>query len=333
MKFAFVLFVLATASCGDNKKLAPADGSTTDAPADGPSTPRAVVVAPPLNFGPPPGIMSDLDVASLRVTQNIFAGVVGDDPYLRLYNGMLYVINRSDGDNVTIIDASSLTYVNQIATGTSSNPQDVAVVGDKLYVPALGTAGVVVLSQSAGTMTSTIDLNAATGETDGKPDCVSAFTIGTDVYVACDLLDDTNPNLPPKGNGKVVVIDSTTDTVRTTITLPVPNPQSEFEQLPDQDLMIAAQDFSNATAGCIVRVTPGTTPMATCQINNWISTAPRITSRSSRHPIRRCGSRCRRSTSRRRACRRGAWSPLSSPTRSRQRARRSTTSPRAPMAA
>ncbi len=269
MKLAFVCFVLAAAACGDNKDRAADAGVTADAPADGPSTPRTVAVAPPVNFGPPPGIMSDLDVASLRVTQNIFAGVVGDDPYLRLYNGMLYVINRSDGDNVTIIDAASLTYVNQIATGPGSNPQDVAVVGDKLYVPALGTAGVVVLSQSAGTMTTTIDLNAATGETDGKPDCVSAFTVGTDVYVACDIYDETT--FVPEGNGKIVVIDSTTDTVRTTITLNVPNPQNEFAQLPDGDLMIAAQEFTSATTesqGCIVRITPGTTPVATCQINN-----------------------------------------------------------------
>jgi hypothetical protein len=258
------------AGCGDNKKpLAFDGGGGGDAGIDAPSTPRAIVVAPPINFGPPPGIMSELDVASQRVTQNLFAGVVGDDPFLRTFNGMLYVINRNDGDNITIIDASTLAYVNQIATGTSSNPQDVAVVGDKLYVPALGTAGVVVLSQSAGTMTSTIDLNAATGETDGKPDCVSAFAVGTDVYVACDIYNETT--FVPEGNGKLVVIDSTTDTVRTTVTMPVENPQGELTQLPDMDLMISAEALDNGSdeaKGCVVRVTPGTTPAAVCQIEN-----------------------------------------------------------------
>ncbi len=258
------------AACGDNKKpLAPDGGGSNVGPIDAPSTPRAIVVAPPINFGPPPGIMSELDVASQRVTQNLFAGVVGDDPFLRTFDGMLYVINRNDGDNITIIDASTLAYVNQIATGTSSNPQDVAVVGDKLYVPALGTAGVVVLSQSAGTMTSTIDLNAATGETDGKPDCVSAFAVGTDVYVACDIYDETT--FAPEGNGKLVVIDSTTDTVRTTVTMPVENPQGELTQLPDMDLMISAEALDNGSdeaKGCVVRVTPGTTPAAVCQIEN-----------------------------------------------------------------
>jgi len=229
---------------------------------------RAVIAAPPAMFGPPPGIMSALDVPSNEVVPNLAAGVVGGDPFLRMAGNMLYVINRDDGDNITVVDANTITLVTQIATGTASNPQDVAVVGDKLYVPALGTAGVVVLSQSSGMMTKTIDLNTATGETDGQPDCVSAFAVGTDVYVACDLLDETDMNMPPKGNGKIVVIDSTTDSVRTTITLPVPNPQNEFAQLPDMSLLIAAEDFSDASNGCIVRVTPGANPNATCQIKN-----------------------------------------------------------------
>ena len=260
------------AACGDNKKaLSPDGGGGGDAPVDAPPTPHAIIVAPSLNFGPPPGIMSELDVAAQRVTQNLFAGVVGDDPYLRAYNGMLYVVNRSDGNNVTIIDASTLQYVNQIATGASSNPQDVAVVGDKLYVPALGTAGVVVLSQSAGTMTSTIDLSGsnAANDPDGKPDCVSAFAVGTDVYVACDVYNETT--FVPAPHGMLVVIDSTTDTVRTAVQLPAPNPQGELVQLPDMDLMIAAEPLdtgSDEMTGCIVRVTPGTTPSAVCQIEN-----------------------------------------------------------------
>jgi hypothetical protein len=260
------------AACGDNKKSLSTDaGGSNVAPTDAPSTPHAIVVAPSFDFGPPPGIMSELDVAAQHVTQNLFAGVVGDDPFLRMYNGILYVINRSDGNNVTLIDATTLQYVNQIATGTSSNPQDVAVVGDKLYVPALGTSGVVVLSQSAGTMTETIDLSGsdAANDPDGKPDCVSAFAVGTDVYVACDVYDETT--FVPAVHGMIVVIDSTTDTVRTAVQMPVANPQNEFVQLPDMDLMIAAEPLdsgSDETKGCVVRVTPGTTPAIACQLQN-----------------------------------------------------------------
>ena len=63
-------------------------------------------------------------------------------------------------------------------------------------------------------------------------DCISAFTVGTNVFVACDDLDDTNAQLPPRGVGKIVVIDSTNDTVTTTISMPVENPQSIFQRSP-----------------------------------------------------------------------------------------------------
>jgi hypothetical protein len=262
---------LAFAACSDNKNHnAPDAHGTADAPmADAQTTPRAIVVAPSADFKTPPGIMSELDVASLHVTQNLAAGEVGADPFLRMYGGFLYVINRDAGDNITIVDASTLAFVTQIATGTSSNPQDVAVVGDKLYVPVLGGSGVAVLSQAQGTMTKTIDLNAATGETDGLPDCVSAYTVGTDVYVACDIYNEST--FANEGNGKIVVIDSTTDTVRTTITLDVENPQNEFQQLPDGDLVISAEPLdsgSDEMTGCVARITPGATPTQKCQIEN-----------------------------------------------------------------
>jgi hypothetical protein len=263
--------ILAFAACGDNKNNSSPDArGSADAPmADAQTTPRTIVVAPSADFKTPPGIMSELDVASLHVTQNLAAGEVGADPFLRMYNGFLYVINRDAGDNITIVDANTLAFVSQIATGTSSNPQDVAVVGDKLYVPVLGGSGVAVLSQSQGTMTGTIDLNAATGETDGIPDCVSAYTVGTDVYVACDVYNEQT--FAYESNGKIAVIDSTTDTVRTTITLDVENPQNEFEQLPDGDLVIAAEPLdsgSDEMTGCVARITPGATPTQTCQITN-----------------------------------------------------------------
>ena len=271
MKRLALFALFAAAACGHNNAKSP-DGGAIDASIDGasidaPPTPRVLIAAPPANFGPPPGILSSLDVAKQSVKQNVIAGVVGGDPVVEQANGKLYIVNRTE-NNVTIVSEKDTSLVTQIATGSGSNPQDVAVVGDKLYVPAFGTAGVVVLSESTGQILTTIDLNAATGETDGKPNCVAAFAVGTDVYVACDVDDDTMTMLPPKGNGKIPVIDSTTDTVRTTVSLNVPNPQAEFTQLPDKDLMIAAQDFSKASMGCVVRITPGPTPVATCQIQN-----------------------------------------------------------------
>src|SRR5262249_55743956 len=162
--------------------------------------PRAVVATPSAAFGVPPGVLSTLDPATQAVRQNVSAGLVGSDPFLRHLGDRLYIVNRGEG-NITILDASSLFYLDQLATGGGTSPQDVAVVGDKLYVPALGSSGVVVLQH--GEEPKSIDLSAMVGDPDGKPDCVSAYAVGDKVYVACGLLDGT---FTPRAVGQVAVI-------------------------------------------------------------------------------------------------------------------------------
>jgi hypothetical protein len=157
-----------------------------------------------------------------------------------------------------------ITYgvITQIATGAGSNPQDVARAAGKLFVPAMGTAGVVVIEGSA---TRTIDLSALDAA-DGLPDCVSAFAVDNDVYVACGLLE----SFVAKGPGKVAVIDATTETVRTMVDLQFANPFGVFERLPNGHLVIpTVPDFSAFATGCLERIVPGTTPVVDgCVVTN-----------------------------------------------------------------
>jgi DNA-binding beta-propeller fold protein YncE len=255
-------------ACGDSSMQAPDAPPGTDGQGSGdaPSQPVAQAVVLGADFASSTGVVSRLDVATLGMQQNVVAGAATSDPVVRQLGDKVYVINRSVGENITILDAKTLSLVGQHSTGAGSNPQDVAVVGDKLYLPASGTAGVVVMTLPAGT-TSTLSLATAVGDPDGKPDCVSAYAVGTDVYVACDLLDES---FTPRGPGKVAVIDTTTDTVRTTFALPERNPLGFFQQTPASsmfggDLLIATvPSFDTYTSGCLVRVTPGQTPAATC---------------------------------------------------------------------
>lgn len=244
------------AACGDNTGAAQPDAA--DPTGDGsPASPTAIAVSG--TFAPgEPGVMSKLDVDALEVAVRVAPnGAVAEDPILRVLGDELFVVNRAAGNNVTILDASTYAVQEQLATGAGSNPQDVAVVGSKLYVPGFGTAGVVVATRGS-TTTSTIDLSAL--DPDGKPDCVSAFAVGADVYVACELLD---ANFSARGPGKVVVIDSATDTVRATLTLSTANPFGVFAQLPDGRLVIpTVPSFGDVTSGCIEAITPGATPTA-----------------------------------------------------------------------
>lgn len=261
-KFAVIL--LAAAACGDNGN-APrsldsgtaTDGTTADA---GPSPARALAVAG--DYTAPPGVLSSLDIASLTMTTNLKQGTVTDDPVIRHAGDNVLIINR-DTNNVTVLHAADLSLVTQIAVGAATNPQDAVVVGNNVYIPALKTAGVVV-GHLDGASPTTIDLSSLASNHDGKPNCNGAFAVGTDVYVTCGDLDDTNMNLPALTNGKIVVIDSTTNTMRTHIDLPVKNPTGSIVAH-GSDLIVPTY---GATDGCTVKVTTGATPTATCAFMN-----------------------------------------------------------------
>ena len=253
-KYVLALFALFYgAACGDD--FVPAG----PAPETGPS---AVIVSGNFNPGEP-GVMSRLSLETLTMHRRIApSGAIGDDPMMRKFGDELFVVNRNDGNNVTILDATTHSLVEQLGTGAGSNPQDVAVKGNKLYVPVYGGAGVAVLTRGSQTI-STIDLSSL--DPDGQPNCMSAYTVGSDIYVACQMLDE---NFAPRGPGKVVVIDTANDQVKTTVTMMTKNPLALFEQLPGGDLAIASIDFSD-NSGCVERITTtGTPASAGCIVTN-----------------------------------------------------------------
>ncbi len=247
-----IVLCFALAGCGDN--LAPLDdahGHTGDAGGDvGGAGSTATVAAGDFTPGDP-GTLATLSIPSFALTTNVApAGSVGDDPVLRRVGGELFVVNRSDGDNVTVLDATTHAFVEQDSTGTGTNPQDVAVHSNKLYVPIYVGKGVAVITRGSSDKPAIIDLSA--DDPDGNPNCNSAFTVGDDVYVACEDLD---ANFAPRGNGKIYVIDTASDTVSKTITMMNPNPFGVFQQLPTGELVMPTTDF--AGGGCIEKVTTG----------------------------------------------------------------------------
>lgn len=233
-------------------------GSSTNLPVQN----RAVIVAGDFTPGAP-GVMASLDMETTAVTQGVAPnGAVGDDPMIRRFGDELFVVNRADGNNVTILDAITLAPVEQLATGAGSNPQDVAVIGDQLYIPALGTPGVVVVERGTGT-TRQIDLSALDA-VDGLPDCVSAIALGTRVVVACGLLDNFVANTP----GVIAVIDTAAGDAVTTFELLHRNPFGVFERTPDDHLVIpTVPDFVDFSTGCLEEVDVAART-STCAISN-----------------------------------------------------------------
>jgi hypothetical protein len=257
---------LAFIACGDNRAL-PDAAAPIDAPA---APPRAVVVAGDFTAGHP-GVLSTLDPATRAVMTNVGPALaVGADPILRHFGNELFIVNRVDGNNVTILDDQTLAFKEQLGTGAGSNPQDVAVLGPKLYIPVFGGLGVIVMTRGSAA-TVTIDLSA--DDPDGKPNCNSVYLVGNDLYVSCGLLDNAN-RFAPRGPGKIYVVDTLTNAIKTKLTLGHPNPFGVFEQVPASaptgggELLMPTVLFADGS-GCVERITTGPAPTAAgCLVDN-----------------------------------------------------------------
>lgn len=211
------------------------------------------------------GILSTVGVPSGTVTADVSSGVAGSDPVLRGSGNALFIVNRLGGNNVTQIAESDLSLVEQHATGADSNPQDAALLGTTLYVPALGTAGVVEIL--ADGTTRVIDLSSL-DPADGKPNCNSILEFGGDLLVTCGLLDDTDEFLTPRGPGVAVLLDPS-GAIVDQVTLPANNPVGWLK--PDGfgsalvGLVPSYQDFST---GCLARIRRAPDLVADCLVSN-----------------------------------------------------------------
>lgn len=269
MNRKLALVLLATAACGDN--LDAPDGGMGRPDVDAaPQPPRAVIVAGDFVPGHP-GVMSAIDMTTKTVTTNVAPqGAIGEDPVLRVKGDELFVINRASGNNVTILKASDYSLVEQLGTGAGTNPQDVVAIGNKLFVATLGNKGGVILTRGS-TQVTEIDLSA--DDPDGKPNCSSVFYANSKLFFACGLLDDTDMFLPPRGPGKVYVVNPSTGAVEGSLTLATKNPIALFEQIPlgapkGGDLLLSTIDFGTGM-GCVERVvTTGAPASAGCVVDN-----------------------------------------------------------------
>lgn len=217
------------------------------------------------------GVASILDLPSLELTANAIDGVASDDPVLRYFDGLVYVINRFGHDNVTIVDPSTRMLVAQISTGAGSNPQDVAPRGSLLYVAALNAPGILVLDteRPQDGVIGTIDLSAL--DPDGIPDCSSVYLVGDTLYATCGVLDGFNAVRP----GVVAVIDTAANIVITSFDMQTRNPLGFLQATPTDsalggDLLVATVDYADGNNGCIERIDidAGGEPDSTCLVSN-----------------------------------------------------------------
>jgi hypothetical protein len=267
------LLSLGLLACGSDSESSGADAgvASPDAAVDpDAANPGAMIVSVGGDYAGT-GILSTLALPDMEVTVNAVAGVVGGDPALRAFGDRLFILDRFGGDSITVLNRE-LSLVGQVSTGAGSNPQDVAVIGNDLYVAAWDAAGVLVidLEDIAGGVVDTIDLSAL-DSVDGIPDCNSIYAVGTRLYVSCQIMDRNT--FTPRGNGKIAVIDATLASLETTLDLAASNPLAQFEALPGGDLVFSTAPGAifgaSNDSGCLERIaTTGTPSVMGCLSKN-----------------------------------------------------------------
>ncbi len=156
------------------------------------------------------GSLSTVNLDTRAVAQDVEPA--GSDAVMRWYGGKLYIVNRFGGDNVQVVDGTTLNTTHQFSTGNGSNPQDICFVSPtKAYVTRYELGTLLVVNPATGASLGTIPL-AAFADADGIPEMARMVRVDRYVFVALQRLDRNN-YFSPTDASLVAVIDTWSDTV------------------------------------------------------------------------------------------------------------------------
>jgi hypothetical protein len=155
------------------------------------------------------GSLSTIDLTSRGVSQDVANGICSD-ARLRWHDGLLYVINRLNCDNILVLDpANGFAVVRQFSTGNGTNPGDIVFVSPtKAYVPCYERPEALIVDPSTGAITGQVSL-AGLADADGIPEMDRAIRLGDRVFVSLQRL--SRPSFQPLEASVVAVIDTRTD--------------------------------------------------------------------------------------------------------------------------
>jgi DNA-binding beta-propeller fold protein YncE len=205
------------------------------------------------HFGPP-----------RTVTPNVAS--VWSDAALRVFGGLLYVVNRSGADNIQVLDpANAFATVKQFSVGNGANPHDIALASPtKAYVTRYDSADLWIVNPQTGAHTGTISL-AGFADADGIPEMDHMALWAGRLFVSIERLDRNN-FYAPAGGSLLAVIDPVTDAVIDVdpgtpgtqgIPLPAQNPTTEMLIDAAGKLLVGCTGNYGALDGGVVRIDPG----------------------------------------------------------------------------
>lgn len=189
---------------------------------------------------------------------------IHQDAVVRVFGGLVYIVNRLSRDNIQILDpARGYATVLQCSTGNGSNPRDIVVVApDKAYVTRFEERTLWIVNPAARRdcrdfLRGTIDLSAL-ADRDGIPDMDQMAVVDGRLYVALQRLDINTALRLPAQNGALAVIDVATDRLVGAVELSGRNPFAATKGLLVHGgaIHVAQAGLFNEPDGGIERVEP-----------------------------------------------------------------------------
>ncbi len=158
------------------------------------------------------GALATFDLDSQTLTENIAS--VSGDPALVVDGGWLWQLNRYQYDTLRKYDPNNLqvplTEVSLAPDVGSSNPHDVAVCNEALYVSLYGSSSLPILDIDSLEILSSIDL-MDWADDDGIPEASSMVVVEDQLYIGLQRLD-RNTGFAPQ-TSVTLQIDCNTNTV------------------------------------------------------------------------------------------------------------------------
>lgn len=201
-----------------------------------------------LTAGTDNGALGELNA---DVTPPVFRAdlvVTHSDATVRTGMGRVFVIERLGSDSLLVIQDTTFAVEYQLPLGASSNPQDIALISTcKAYVSLYKGNTLAVVNPSTGTLLQTAVSLADYVDVDGSPEASWMNLVDANtVAVAIQNLEDW----VPARNGRILLVDTTTDTVTDTIELTSRNPFSPIVHVTASSFVVGCvDDFSGDQGG------------------------------------------------------------------------------------
>ncbi len=167
------------------------------------------------------GSFSIVELSSKNVEKN--KGVIHSDAVARVYGDLIYVVNRMGADNITIINPQSdYSVVKQFSVGSGSNPQDVVVVGEKIFVSLQLSNTVPVYSNKTYEKIAEIDTSRY-ADKDGFSEPGEMIFAENKLYITIMRLDKDN-YYSPTDKSYIIVVNPSDYSIEKEIELGATNP-------------------------------------------------------------------------------------------------------------